>query len=219
MAKMLQQKKLQQGETMNRYFAKLDKIYQDYFNKFGFEPQNDFEADAFFRSVNNITKNASFVVELPKPIKANGKEQSVFEINKNNFLDAFYPKIWKHLNLQQKLLSTNFAFEDMVAKDIELSKAKPKLLFGFSTAKYIAAKQYAKNNKQIIEIPVDVFLSNGSIDLLKTLRHEVFHAQQTIKSAKQLDKIVANNKRGISNQNLTTSCQCLAQLAVEFLAN
>lgn len=189
---------------MNRYFSKLNKDYQDYFKMYGFEPENDFEADAFFRSVNNITKDASFKMELPKPIKVNGAEQSVFVINKNNFLDAFYPAIWQHLDMKQMMLSINFAFENMIQSDAELAKTKPKLLFGFSTAAYIGAKQYEMNNKQIVEFPVsEILMSESSIKLLKTLRHEVYHAQQSIKTKKQLSKIAANNERGISNENLT----------------
>lgn len=187
------------------YYSSLDKVYQNFFDKFGFKPENDFEADAFLRGVYNLDKDKEITVNLSQPVVKNNRVIDKIVANQQNFLDLFYPAVWQQLNMQQKMAATVFAFNGLAKQDITIKKQRPQLVFICSNTGYDGLC-YLKGKQNIIDISLNTFFINNQSKpmlLLASLKHELTHCKQNAVKQKIIDKINANNKRGVKNSHLT----------------
>lgn len=157
------------------------------------------------RSINNVDKNNIITINLKTPVKILGKDCEKISIDKNNFIDAFYPKIWSQLSMAEQMNAIVFAFDYLTNKDWSIHNERPQLVFCCGTKDSFEGSFSVSKKHSIVELSMDklIYEKNYSIELLATLEHELHHCKQYIMKNQTLNRIDANNKRGISNKTLT----------------
>lgn len=182
------------------YYNRLNYGLKQFFDKLNFEPQDKFEVDTFLRSYFDIDANKTIIVDLKHPVVKNGEQYKQVISNKNNFLDLFLFDIWKQLDMGQRLQAIFFAYKNMIETETELISNQPQMLFNCENCGFRGV-YYTLKNKSYIEISVQHLLNNDKnpLNLLATMRHELYHCQQDIYRNNLIKKIITNNKNGIKN--------------------
>ena len=190
---------------MNQFFDDMNVEFQDFFNQHGFMPENEFQADEFVKSLFKIDNNSSFTVQFNKPLVKNNQTLNKIEIDKNNYIDAFYPPIWYNMTFEQRLTAMYFTFNACVKRYPALQDVKPQLIFDFNAPKNNIGAQILIGKKTYVTLSAtnaykDLF---DSIQVLNTIFHEVEHCNQCKMYNEVVNRVNANNKRQISNINLS----------------
>lgn len=182
------------------YYEKIHIDIRYLFEQHDFRPNNQFEADAFLRSLYNINADKDFLVTLKTPIIKNNKTLNKIIANKNNYYDLFYPEIWSQLQMGERLQAINFAFKNIVEENTDLLKNPPQLIFKCERVPYKAAFYRLKDNRYI-DISMLNIDSNEKhpLDWIATIRHELLHCQQDIMIDDISKQLVYNNKNGLKN--------------------
>jgi HPt (histidine-containing phosphotransfer) domain-containing protein len=95
-------------KTENKFFSKLSKDVQKWFNSYDFMPTNDVEATNFISSVAQTGCNRTINVSYN-----NSEKLCDIAINADNYKLAFYPSIWCTLSPEDKVYFMHCAFKDL----------------------------------------------------------------------------------------------------------
>lgn len=176
----------------NEYMSGLPEPILDWFEEIGIDPENDYDASNSLRSYYNINSTNEAVVNLKMPVFYDDEPIEKVYINKNEFIDCFFPKIWKQLKPEHKMLATYYLFEHLVDSNSEVKKLSPSLVFAPSEN---SASTMPNNS---VHISIDLFLkrNKGSMEILNMLSHEVHHLRQNIYLDDIINKIHHSNKIG-----------------------
>ena len=190
---------------MNDYVKKLSADFQKFFQNENFEPNNDFEADAYIRSLYKIDKNNTVTIHLNEPVIKNGEVCEKISLNKHNYLDAFFPKIWHQLNIKERLNAVVFAFDDCVQSHTELVKNNPRLIISFSLPDELYGMQDNQKDELIVQMGLRRLTTRDldPMEVLSTIHHEIYHCKQCEMRKRIIDKIKSDKKRNITKHNLS----------------
>lgn len=157
---------------------------QKLFDYINYHPENLYDASNYLRSYFGLEKDRAINVSFAMPVLYDGKYINNIEISKNNFLDAFYPKVWKQLIFGQKLLAICHAFQYIVNSDTQLKQHKPNIIFNAQADDVELGAMMENNGKNEFHISVDYLMkkSSNSITILNTIAHELYHAKQVLQT-------------------------------------
>lgn len=180
---------------MNKYCENLSKEMQNFFKQLNFEPTSDYDANAFIYSYYNLTSNKKVVAKISKPILCEKKYIDQIVITQNNFLDAFYPKIWSELNAEAKFTAI-YNLYHFLTKTYLKTDASNTLIFS-PTTNCSGLSRNVKGQFQTI-LSLEKLLADDAnpIDCLNTIIHELYHVKQNYNLAKIKKQLLLQKQQG-----------------------
>lgn len=153
------------------FFENLSYAAQKFFINYGFEPEDEYEANIFVKGVAGTNLSREIIVEI-------GKKQIV--IDKKHYKLALYPKVWKKLSPEDRVYVLTHAYKQ-ISKDLQVYQNIPLMWFNFINGSYACGGCPSTN--EYIYLGMDFVFSKNAYSGLTAcslFAHELNHAKQNL---------------------------------------
>lgn len=178
----------------NVFFKNLRLEYQILFDNLDFIPSNFDEANNFLKSYFNLNELKDFTVLLPFPVVINGQKVNSIDIKKNYPYNCLFPSVWSQMNAGEKLKATMMLYNLVLNEKIVKISQKPELRF-ISNDDKLESNGYYSSAQNVLQISLYTILEDSSngLEILKTIAHELTHAEQAHELKKIFEFLKNNN--------------------------
>ena len=178
----------------NPFFNNLREEYKGLFEALGFIPSNFDEANNFLKSYYELDKLKDFKVVLRFPVMIERQKVQVVEISKNFPYYCLVPNVWRQMTVKEKLNATMMLYNMVLNEKLVKLNKKPVIRF-ISDDDSPDSSGYYDNANNVLQLSLYSFMDeNGSsLRILKTIAHELTHAQQDRELKEAFKFLKANN--------------------------
>lgn len=178
----------------NPFFNKLREEYKGLFEALGFIPSNFDEANNFLKSYYGLDRLDDFKVVLRFPVIIERQKVQVVEINKNFPYYCLIPNVWRQMTIKEKLNATMMLYNIVLNEKMVKLNKKPVIRF-ISDDDNSNSNGYYDSVNNALQLSLYSFLDedSSSLQLIKTIAHELTHVQQERETKETFNFLRRNN--------------------------
>ncbi len=178
----------------NPFFNNLREEYKGLFEALGFIPSNFDEANNFLKSYYELDKLKDFKVVLRFPVMIEKQKVQVVEISKNFPYYCLVPNVWRQMTVKEKLNATMMLYNIVLNEKMVKLNKKPVIRF-ISDDDNSNSNGYYDSINNALQLSLYSFLDedSSSLQLIKTIAHELTHVQQERETKETFNFLRRNN--------------------------